>query len=295
MSSQQWDGVAGKRVVITGATNGIGLAAAEALAARGALLAIVARDQLRGEEAARRARAAAATPEATVDVLLADLTSQAEVRRLAAEISARYSAVDVLVNNAGAMFNARRVTTDGIEQTWALNHLAPFLLTTLLLAKLTAAGAARVVTTSSDAGRRSRLPFDDLDGTQAYKSGTWPARGFRRYGETKLANIVFTMELSRRTEGIGVSAFCYHPGNVATNFNHNNGPLMSFGMALTKQFSRSPAKGAETLVWLAESPDLADKSGGYFFDLKPREIPKGAREPDAGSRLWEVSEAQAAT
>ncbi len=292
MSSQQWDGVAGKRVVITGATNGIGLAAAEALAARGALLAIVARDQLRGEEAARRARAAAATPEATVDVLLADLTSQAEVRRLAAEISARYSAVDVLVNNAGAMFNARRVTTDGIEQTWALNHLAPFLLTTLLFARLTAAGAARVVTTSSDAARRSRLPFDDLDGKHAYKSGTWPARGFRRYGETKLANIVFTMELSRRTEGIGVSAFCYHPGNVATNFNHNNGPLMSFGMALTKQFSRSPAKGAETLVWLAESPDLAGKSGGYFFDLKPREIPEGAREPGGGNRLWEVSEAQ---
>jgi NAD(P)-dependent dehydrogenase (short-subunit alcohol dehydrogenase family) len=292
MTSPQWDGVAGKRVVLTGATNGIGLAAAEALAAQGAQLAIVARDQARGEQAAGRARAAAPSPEAAVDVLIADLTTQAEVRRLAASIAARYSAVDVLVNNAGAMFNTRRVTGDGIERTWALNHLAPFLLTSLLLEKLGAAGAARVITTSSDAGDRSHLPFDDLGGERAYKSGTWPAQGFRRYGETKLANIVFTMELARRAQGSGVSAFCYHPGNVATNFNHNNGPLMSLGMALTKPFSRSPAKGAETLLWLAESTDVADQSGGYFFDMKPRDVPPGAKEPGVGSRLWEVSEAQ---
>jgi NAD(P)-dependent dehydrogenase (short-subunit alcohol dehydrogenase family) len=292
MTPLQWEGVAGKRVVLTGSTNGIGLAAAEALAARGAQLTIVARDQVRGEQAAGRARAAATSPEATVDVLLADLTSQAEVRRLAASIAARYPAVDVLVNNAGAMFNTRRVTADGIEQTWALNHLAPFLLTSLLIGKLTAAGAARVITTSSDAGNRSRLPFDDLDGTHAYESGTWPTKGFRRYGETKLANIVFTMELARRAQGSGVSAFCYHPGNVATNFNHNNGSLMSFGMALIKPFSRSPAKGAETLVWLAESPDVAEQSGGYFFDMERRDVPGGAKEPGAGNRLWEVSEAE---
>ena len=279
MTSPQWDGVAGKRVVLTGATNGIGLAAAEALAAQGAQLAIVARDQARGEQAAARARAAAPSPETTVDVVLADLTSQAEVRRLAASIAARYPAVDVLVNNAGAMFNTRRVTGDGIEQTWALNHLAPFLLTSLLLEKLGAAGAARVITTSSDAGNRSHLPFDDLDGERAYESGTWPAKGFRRYGETKLANIVFTMELARRAQGSGVSAFCYHPGNVATNFNHNNGPLMSLGMALTKPFSRSPAKGAETLIWLAESSDVANQSGGYFFDMKRRTCPQGRRSP----------------
>jgi NAD(P)-dependent dehydrogenase (short-subunit alcohol dehydrogenase family) len=292
MTSLQWDGVTGKRVVLTGATNGIGLAAAEALAAHGAQLAIVARDQARGEHAAARARAAAPSPETTVDVVLADLTSLTEVRRLAASIAARYPAVDVLVNNAGAMFNTRRVTGDGIEQTWALNHLAPFLLTSLLLEKLGAAGAARVITTSSDAGNRSHLPFDDLDGERAYKSGTWPAKGFRRYGETKLANIVFTMELARRAHGSGVSAFCYHPGNVATNFNHNNGPLMSLGMALTKPFSRSPAKGAETLIWLAESSDVANQSGGYFFDMKRRDVPPGAKEPGAETRLWEVSEAQ---
>ncbi len=292
MTSPPWDGVAGKRVVLTGGTNGIGLAAAEALAARGALVAIVARDQARGEQAAGRARAAAPGPTTTVDVLLADLTSQAEVRRLAASIAARYPEVDVLVNNAGAMFNTRRVTADGIEQTWALNHLAPFLLTSLLLGNLTAAGGARVITTSSDAGNRSCLPFDDLDGKRAYESGTWPAKGFRRYGETKLANVVFTMELARRAHGSDVSAFCYHPGNVATNFNHNNGALMSLGMALTKPFSRSPAKGAETLVFLAESPDLAEQSGGYFFDMKPRDVPQGAKEPGAGTRLWEVSEAQ---
>ena len=161
-----------------------------------------------------------------------------------------------------------------------------------MLGKLTAAGAARVITTSSDAGNRSRLPFDDLDGKRAYESGTWPAKGFRRYGETKLANIVFTMELARRAQGSGVSAFCYHPGNVATNFNHNNGPLMSLGMALAKPFSRSPAKGAETLVWLAEAPDVANQSGGYFFDMKTRDVPPGAKEPGAETRLWEVSEAQ---
>ena len=177
------------------------------------------------------------------------------------------------------MFNTGRLTGDGIERTWALNHLAPFLLTGLLLEKLGAAGAARVITTSSDAGNRSHLPFDDLDGVRAYKSGAWPAKGFRRYGETKLANIVFTMELARRAQGSGVSAFCYHPGNVATNFNHNNGPLMSLGMALTKPFSRSPAKGAETLLWLAESPEVANQSGGYLFDMKPREIPRGQRSP----------------
>jgi NAD(P)-dependent dehydrogenase (short-subunit alcohol dehydrogenase family) len=295
VDAQQWDGVAGKQVLLTGGTSGIGLAAAGALAARGANVAIVARDQQRGESAAASARAAASAAgrQVAVDVILADLSAQSDVRRLAHEVGSRYEKLQVLVNNAGAVFNSHRLTQDGIEQTWATNHLAPFLLTALLLDKLRSSAPARVITTSSYASKGARLPFDDLDGSRVYAHSRF-ARGFRRYGQTKLANIVFTMELARRLEGTGVDAYCYHPGNVATNFNHNNGPLMSLPMALIKPFSRSPSKGAETLVWLAESPDVAGHSGGFFFDMKQVEVPSGAREPEVGKRLWEASEEQVA-
>jgi len=228
-----------------------------------------------------------------VDVLEADLSSQADVRRLAVEIASRYERVDVLVNNAGALFGARRITADGVEQTWAVNHLAPFLLTTLLLEKLRASAPARVITTASDASKNAWLPFEDLDGTAAYARGSG-GRGFRRYGQTKLANIVFTMELARRTEGSGVTAYCYHPGTVATNFNHGNGALMSFAMAVIKPFSRSPAKGADTLVWLAEAPAEVLANGGYFFDRKQFVLPAGAVADGVGPRLWELSEKQVA-
>ncbi|MGH9106502.1 MAG: SDR family NAD(P)-dependent oxidoreductase [Acidimicrobiales bacterium] len=294
MGPAQWDGVAGKQVVLTGGTSGIGLAAAEALAAKGANVAIVARDSRRGEEAAGRARAAAATAgrHPTVEVLLADLSSQAEVRRLAGEVERRYPRVEVLVNNAGAIFSRRQLTGDGAERTWAVNHLAPFLLTVLLLDKLQGSAPARVVTTGSEAGRRCQIPFDDLDGTQAYASSWSPAPGFRRYGETKLANIVFTMELARRTQGTGLSAYCFHPGNVATNFNRNNGAFMRFGMTVAKRFSRTPAEGAQTLVWLAESGALDGKSGAYFCDMKEQDVPAGANDLEVGRRLWEISETQ---
>lgn len=311
MSSMPPGPVAGKQVVLTGGTSGIGLAAAEALAARGANIAIVARDKQRGETAAARARAAAAvagtkgtetaatppTPatgpdhEPTVDVLVADLSSQADVRRLAAEIEGRYPRVDILVNNAGAVFNTRQVTADGIEQTWALNHLAPFLLTTLLLDRSSQSAPSRVITTASDAGKNSHIPFDDMDGTAAY-SQRGLGKGFRRYGETKLANIVFTMELARRYAVRGLTAVCFHPGTVATNFNRNNGPLMKLGMVAVKPFFRSAEKGAETLVWLAEAPATALRSGGYFFDKADHELPAGAQGTDVGPRLWEVSERQ---
>ena len=294
VDAQQWDGVAGKQVLLTGGTSGIGLAAAEALAARGANVAIVARDRQRGESAAARALAAAsaASQQVAVEVLVADLSTQSEVRRLAQDVGARYERLQVLVNNAGAVFNSHRLTEDGAEQTWAVNHLAPFLLTVLLLEKLRVCRLpARVITTSSYASKGAQLPFDDLDGSRLYAQGRF-VRGFRRYGQTKLANIVFTMELARRLEGTGVSAYCYHPGNVATNFNHNNGPMMSLPMAIIKPFSRSPSKGAETLVWLAESPGVAGQSGGFFFDMKQVEVPPGARGPEVAKRLWEASEEQ---
>ena len=279
------EGAGGGRVVITGATNGIGLLAAEALAARGAKLAIVARSQARAADAVSRIRAAAGG-DATVDVLIADLASQAAVRRVAAEVLDRYPRVDALVNNAGAVHTTRRTTEDGIELTWAVNHLAPFLLTTLLLDRLKASAPARIVTTASEAHRGARLPFEDVNAEQAY------GRGFGRYGETKLANILFTAELARRLEGSGVTANCFHPGLVATGFNRNNGWLMALAMTMIRPFERSPEKGAETLVWLVESPEVADQSGGYFIDRRRRTPSPAAQDAEAARRLWEISEEQ---
>jgi NAD(P)-dependent dehydrogenase (short-subunit alcohol dehydrogenase family) len=282
----EWSGVAGKRVVITGATSGIGLAAAQALAALGAKLTIVARNEAKASHAAARIQAAGRG--APADVLLADLASQASVRRLGAEVLDRYRRVDVLVNNAGAVYSRRRLTEDGVELTWAVNHLAPFLLTTLLLDRLTHSAAARIVTTASDAHKGAHIPFDDLDAERAY-------RGFRRYGETKLANILFTAELARRLEGTGVTATCFHPGVVASGFNRNNGPLMRAAMTLVGSFARSPAKGAETLVWLVDSPEVAGESGGYFVDQRRAVPSRAAQDVAAARRLWLISEDQTST
>ena len=282
----EWTGVAGKRVVLTGATNGIGLAAAERLAALGAELTIVARSQERAAMAVERIGEAAGDAPVP-EVAVADLSSQAEVRRLAAELLDRHERIDVLVNNAGAMFRARRLTVDGIEETWALNHLAPFLLTNLLLDRLKQHPPARIITTASDAHKGSRIPFDDLAA-----EGSWKSRGFARYGETKLANILFTAELGRWLQGSGVTANCYHPGMVASGFNSNNGRLMKVAMAAIKPFARTPEKGAETLVWLADSPDVSGENGGYFVD-KRRTLPSAeAQDLDTAKRLWEVSRRQ---
>ena len=205
----------GKQVLITGATRGIGLAAAEALAARGANVAIVGRNATALRIAAARITAAQRKA-AAVDTLIADLASQAAVRKLAGEVLGRYPRLDVLINNAGAMYARRQVTEDGVELTWAVNHLAPFLLTTLLRERLQASAPARIITTASAAHQGARIPFADLNAERSY-------RGFERYGQTKLANILFTRELARRLEGSGVTATCFHPGLVATGFNRNNG------------------------------------------------------------------------
>jgi NAD(P)-dependent dehydrogenase (short-subunit alcohol dehydrogenase family) len=283
-SDPSWPGVAGKQVLITGATGGIGLAAAVELGRRRARLALVARDAARAAEAVAKIKAA--TPGATVDVLEADLAAQASVRKLAAEALDRYPQLDILVNNAGAIFRQRELTGDGVEQTWAVNHLAPFLLTELLGDRLKQSAPARVITTSSDAHQGGHIPFDDLAAERSYG-----LQGFERYGQTKLANILFTRELARRLEGSGVSAYCFHPGLVNTGFNHNNGLLMSIGMAIVAPFSRTPEKGADTLVWLADSP-AAGPSGAYFVDRKPA-TPTAAGQDDAvARRLWEVSEKQ---
>jgi NAD(P)-dependent dehydrogenase (short-subunit alcohol dehydrogenase family) len=286
--TSSWDGVEGKRVVVTGATGGIGLAAARELARRGARLSIVARSPQRAEAAAADiSKAAGASTD--IEVLHADLSSQRSVRDLAGTLLSRHPRIDALVNNAGAIHGRRRLNEDGIELTWAVNHLAPFLLTTLLLDRLRESAPARIVTTSSDAHRGARIPFDDISAERGY-----PSRGFIRYGQTKLANILFTRELARRLAGTGVVAVCFHPGFVATGFNRNNGPLMRLGMTLARPFARSPERGADTLVWLLDSPDGAIVSGGYFVDRRRVEPSPPGRDDEAARRLWDLSEAQTA-
>ncbi len=284
---QEWAGVAGKRVIITGATGGIGLAAARELARRGARLSIVARSEARAAAATDRIVAAGGTG-TEVEVLSADLGSQASIRRLAQEILARHPRIDVLINNAGAINSSRRLTEDGRELSWAVNHLAPFLLTTLLLDRIRASAPARIITTASGAHRGARIPFDDVDAVRGY-------RGFGRYGETKLANILFTAELARRLEGSGVTATCLHPGFVATGFNRNNGPLMAFGMTVARPFARSPERGADTLVWLADSAEAPSEGGVYYANRKRVTPSPAARDMASARRLWELSEAQTAT
>jgi NAD(P)-dependent dehydrogenase (short-subunit alcohol dehydrogenase family) len=278
-------GVRGKRVLITGATNGIGLAAAEELARRGAQLAIVARSDAKAAAGVERISAAAAG--AAVDVLKGDLTSQESIRAIAGDALERYPRIDVLVNNAGAVFEKRELSPEGLERTWALNHVAAFLLTELLLDRLKASAPARIVTTSSDAHKGAQIPWDDLNAERSYGQ-----RGFRRYGQTKLANILFTVELARRLEGSGVTANCFHPGVVATGFNRNNSVFMRTAMAAIRPFSRSPEKGAATLVWLVDSEEAGRENGGYFVDCKREQPEPAARDSDAARRLWEITEQQ---
>jgi NAD(P)-dependent dehydrogenase (short-subunit alcohol dehydrogenase family) len=280
----EWTGVRDKRVLITGATRGIGLAAAQALARRGAKLAIVARDDARGAEAVASIEGGGGS---TVDLLHADLLSQASIRALSAEVLERYPRIDVLINNAGAIFVQRELTVDGIERTWALNHLAPFLLTTLLLDRLKASAPSRIITTASDAHKGKLIPFDDLNAERS-----WRGRGFTRYGETKLANIMFTRELARRLDGTGVTTYCFHPGVVATGFNRNNGAMMTAAMMMIAPFVRSPRKAAQTLVWLADSPDVSKQSGGYYEDRAVAVSSRQAQDPALAKRLWDVSEEQ---
>jgi NAD(P)-dependent dehydrogenase (short-subunit alcohol dehydrogenase family) len=218
-----------------------------------------------------------------VDLALADLASQAGVRGLAEEFRRRYDRLDVLVNNAGLVQSTRTETPDGLETTFAINHLAPFLLTNLLLDLLKKSAPSRVVTVSSEAERWGNIDFDDLQSEKKY-------RGFPVYGMTKLANIMFTYELAERLEGTGVTATCMHPGAVNTRFGTNNRGPMTILFRLSKPFMRTPEQGADTVIWLASSPEVEGVSGRYFSDRKPIESKKIANDPQARRRLWEESE-----
>ena len=270
----------GKICVITGATSGIGLVTAERLAALGAKLLLVGRDEARGEAA--MARIKAQTPDAELRMFYADLSRLSEMNRLADEIAAATPRIDVLINNAGAMFATRGVTEDGLERTFAVNHMAYFVLTNKLKERLLAATPARIVNTASDAHRGQSLDFADLQCEHSF-------RGLAAYGRSKLANILFTRELARRLTGTGVIANCHHPGFVATRIANNNRGLFRLGVGIAKLFALSEQKGAETMIYLATAPEVAATTGGYFVKCHTTTPTAAAQDDAAARRLWEES------
>lgn len=270
----------GKTIVITGGTSGIGQVAAERLAEKGARIVLVARDKARAEATLDRLRAKA--PGLAHGAHLADLSRLAELKRVGAEIARAEPRIDVLINNAGAMFAVRRLTEDGLEMTFALNHMAYFVLTDLLRERLAAAGEARIVNTSSAAHQNARLDFDDLQLAKGYGA-------MKAYSRSKLCNILFTRELARRLQGTGVTANCLHPGFVATRFADEAGGLISRFAGLAKLLAISPDEGAETLVYLASSPNVAGQSGRYFCKRRPLGPSRAAQDDRAAAALWERS------
>ncbi len=272
--------MADRTVLVTGGSGGIGRATAEGLAALGARVGIVGRDRGRTERAAGEI---ARSTGGTVDVFVADLSSQAEVRRLAGEVLAAYPRLDVLVNNAGGYWAHRHVTADGLEHTFALNHLAPFLLTDLLLDRLRASAPARVVTVSSGAQSMGRIDFDDLMGEDRYD-------GQQAYNQSKLANVLFTYELARRLDGSGVTANVLHPGVVRTSFGQED-PLgwMRLMLPFVRPFLKSPDRGAATSVHLASAPDLEGVTGTYFVDKRPKKSSPRSYDEQVAKRLWDES------
>jgi NAD(P)-dependent dehydrogenase (short-subunit alcohol dehydrogenase family) len=263
--------------LITGASTGIGKEMAKQIARSGIIVVMVSRSRERLEAAQEELRRE--VPTAKTDVLVADLASQAEIRKLASEFSSRYRRLDILINNAGVMVPNRSLTVDGIEMTFAVNHLGYFLLTNLLLDTIRSSAPARIVNTSSAAHKSARLNFDDLQNEKRYS-------GFFVYCASKLANVLFTYELARRLEGTGVTANCFHPGAIATELFRDQNVLVRLGTAL---FLKSPARGAETGVYLATSLEVEGVTGKYFVNKRPARSNKQSYDEAAAKRLWEVS------
>jgi retinol dehydrogenase-14 len=272
--------LAGRTALVTGGTGGIGKATALGLAAMGAHVAITGRNAERAESAAREISAAVG---GQLDVFVADLSSQAEVRRLAGEVLTTLSRVDVLVNNAGGYWNTRHLTVDGLEHTLAVNHLAPYLLTNLLLGRMTRTGSARVVTVASQAHGTGRIDFDDLQGERAYS-------GARAYNQSKLANVLFTYELARRLNHTSVTANALHPGVVSTAFGAEDaGRAQRLLVPFLRPFMKTPAQGAATSIHVASSADLEHVTGRYFAHSKEKRSSKRTHDEAAAERLWQVS------
>jgi NAD(P)-dependent dehydrogenase (short-subunit alcohol dehydrogenase family) len=274
--------MSGKTCLVTGATSGIGKQTALGLAALGAAVVVVGRDAARGAAACEDILRH--VPEAQVETMTADLSSLAEVRRLAGEVLARYDRLDVLVNNAGVILMHRQLTPDGLETTFATNHLAPFLLTNLLRPLLERSAPARVVTVASDAHKQVRaIPWDELPrGAEA--------RQAQAYSLSKLLNILFTFELARRLDGTGVTANCLHPGFVRTGLGRDLTGVPGAIIRLVLRFRPGPATGARTSIYLASPPEVAGVTGGYFVNRKPAEPSALARDTGAAERLWALSE-----
>jgi len=268
----------GSTIVISGATSGIGEVAADRLAAKGARIVFIARDKVRGEESLKHLRAIA--PQADHAVHYADLSKLGDMKRVAAAIAAAEPKIDVLINNAGAMFNSRRATADGLEMTFATNHMSYFVLCNVLKERLGQGG--RIVNTASDAHAGPRLDFEDLQSAKHYG-------GFRTYGRSKLCNILFTRELARRLAGTGITANCLHPGFVATRFGNQSGGIISLAIRAAQNFALTPEQGAETIIYLASSPDVDGVTGEYFHKCRTTTPSKAAQNDDDARRLWDVS------
>jgi NAD(P)-dependent dehydrogenase (short-subunit alcohol dehydrogenase family) len=271
----------GKVVVITGGTSGIGQVAAEKLASTGARIVLVARDKSRADGTLSRLRQL--SPGLNHTVHLADLSKIEAVRRVGGEIASAEPRIDVLINNAGAMFYDRQVTVDGLERTFATNHMAYFVLTLALRPQLIAAAPARVINTASDAHRRAKLDFEDLQCERNY-------RAFTAYGRSKLSNILFTRELARKLAGTGVTANCLHPGVVNTRFADGGHGALYQVFRIVKNFALTPEKGAETIIYLASSPDVADVTGEYFKKCARATPTREAQNDDSARRLWSETE-----
>ena len=274
----------GKVCVVTGANSGIGKETALGLAQLGATVALVCRSQERG--AAALAEIKQGSGNDAVVLLVADLSFQRQVRQVAAAYRQQFDRLDVLVNNAALSRRGRVVTEDGVELTFAVNHLAPFLLTTLLLDQIKASAPARVVTVSSSAHKDAEINFADLQGEQRYATF-----GFGAYSQSKLANVLFTYELARRLEGTGVTANCLHPGVVATGIFRDTPLWLRTGLALARPLILGSAQGADTVLYLATAPEVAEVSGRYFEKRKPVQSSPLSYDTEVARRLWEVSEA----
>lgn len=267
--------------LITGATQGIGKVAALRIAPSFDIVVLVARDQARGEATVAEVQRAA--PNAKVELLVGDLSLQADCKRLADEFRARHTALHLLVNNAGAIFDSRAETKEGFERTFALNHLGYFRLTYELLDVLKASAPARIVSVSSGAHNMARegMRWDDL------QSQKYSAMG--AYSQSKLANILFTRELATRLAGTGVTANSLHPGAVSTGFGRNNGGLFNLAIRFVQLFFLTAEEGADTIIYLATSPEVANTTGKYFQKRREQKASKAARDPEAPSRLWKIS------